>query len=92
MESDFLHDAVHDLSLMHLLAIHYECLIRLGFDINGKGTPELVKAARTVTAALEHLKTILQEQAATEYPNKDFESFTLKDYEGCWPPKISGKN
>lgn len=90
-ELTFYRQAIHDTSLMCLLAVHYECLIRGDIDINGRGTPELAKATRTVTAALEHLKTLMQEQAAAEHPDKDFDSFTLENYDGCWPPRITSE-
>jgi hypothetical protein len=91
MHDEKIYAAVRDLSLAHLLLIHHECMIRGDFDINGKGTPELSQAARTATAALERLKSILLEYAASVYPDKNFLDISLDNYAGVWPPRITGE-
>lgn len=88
-EKKFIHDAVHDISLMLLLAGHHECLI-LG-NFNGIGSPELSQAARTATKALEHLNTLLQHFAASEYPTENITAINTDNYSGHWPPRITNE-
>lgn len=83
--------AAHDLTLMVLLLEHHELLLRGDYqEAEGECFP-LIIAAREAVSALSRLATLIQERAAAEYPDENFEHFTLENYDGCWPPRITDK-